>query len=267
VQAVPPLDASAVETITARYRLMRATLLAVDDMIGAVLKALTAAGKLDNTIVVFTSDNGYLHGQHRLVGKFNEYEQSIQVPLIIRGPGIPESQARRQLVNNLDLAATIVAAAGATPDHALDGHDLSSVLSDRNAPWRTALLVRGGWYFAVRTGRYLYAQHETRAYGSEEELYDLKSNIDPDQMTNFAGVPQYRRILAELESILETLKTCSGDSCWYTAPIKPRHTREQATGQASPVTRGPIRMFGTRHAYDVLQAASEASPVAAAGDR
>jgi N-acetylglucosamine-6-sulfatase len=89
----------------------------VDDLVAAVVGALKDTGKLDNTVVIYTSDNGFLFGDHRLVGKTAAYEGSIKVPLIMRGPGLPEDQTRDQLVSNLDVTATIVVG---DPAHAGD---------------------------------------------------------------------------------------------------------------------------------------------------
>jgi arylsulfatase A-like enzyme len=70
----------------------------VDDLVAVVVGALKDTGKLDNTVVIYTSDNGFLFGDHRLVGKTAAYEGSIKVPLLMPGPGIPEDQTRDQLV-------------------------------------------------------------------------------------------------------------------------------------------------------------------------
>jgi N-acetylglucosamine-6-sulfatase len=264
VQSTPRLDRLGIQTIVARYRLMRETLLAVDEMIGAVLKAIDAAGKLDNTIVIFTSDNGYVHGEHRLLGKQYLYEPTIRVPLIMRGRGIPKGQIRQQLVNNLDLAATIVAAAGAKPDHTLDGRSLTPLLRNANAPWRTAMLVQGNdcdavrncsQYAAVRTRRYMYGEHNTVTWGAEQELYDMNPNADPDQLVNVAGLANYQDVMNELQTVLATLKTCSGNGCWYTAPFVSSPTKASSPRGRAPVHPGPVKnIFGTRQNYDRLQA-------------
>jgi N-acetylglucosamine-6-sulfatase len=90
--------------------------------------------RLDDTLIVYTSDNGFLYGQHRLVGKSAAFEESIQVPLVMRGPGIPKGETRDALVNNLDVVATIAQLASATPDYTLDGRSLTPLFADANAP-------------------------------------------------------------------------------------------------------------------------------------
>ena len=96
------------EDLEKTYRAALRSLQSVDDLVAAVMAALKDTGKLDNTVVIYTSDNGFLFGDHRLVGKTAAYEGSIKVPLLMRGPGIPEDQTRDQLVSNLDVTATIV---------------------------------------------------------------------------------------------------------------------------------------------------------------
>ena len=72
-------------------------------------------------MIIYTSDNGYVYGDHRLFGKNSVYEPSIRVPLVVKGPGMPRNETRDQLVNNLDVAATIQEAAGVKPGTAPDG--------------------------------------------------------------------------------------------------------------------------------------------------
>ena len=95
------------EDLEKTYRAALRSLQSVDDLVAAVMATLKDTGKLDNTVVIYTSDNGFLFDDHRLVGKTAAYEGSIKVPLLMRGPGIPEHQTRDQLVSNLDVTATI----------------------------------------------------------------------------------------------------------------------------------------------------------------
>src|SRR5262249_45693574 len=106
------------------------------DLVAALVVSLQRAGKLDDTIIIYTSDNGFLFGQHGRLGKSVPYEEAIKVPLVIRGPGIPENQTPGQLLTNLDVLATIVELAGASPGATLDGHSLGPLFADSNAPWR-----------------------------------------------------------------------------------------------------------------------------------
>ncbi|MFL5259732.1 MAG: sulfatase-like hydrolase/transferase, partial [Hyphomicrobiales bacterium] len=110
----------------------------MDDLVEKVVSALKNKGVLDDTYIVFTSDNGYSMGEHRWgASKKVVYEESVHVPLVIRGPGIPRGQQRFQLVNNLDLVATLVDWSGVIPRTVLDGRSLQPIINDAGAHWRT----------------------------------------------------------------------------------------------------------------------------------
>ena len=129
------------------------------------MATLKDTGKLDNTVVIYTSDNGFLFGDHRLVGKTAAYEGSIKVPLLMRGPGIPEHQTRDQLVSNLDVTATIVDLAGAKPGVPLDGKSLVPLFANADAPWRSALLIESPVNsFELKTNRYAGVRTVTKKY-------------------------------------------------------------------------------------------------------
>src|SRR5262245_9250990 len=87
----PSLDDAAKNHIEASYRAELQSLQSVDDLVGAVVDELQATGKLDNTVIIYTSDNGYEYGEHRLAGKISVYEGSIKVTLVMKGPGIPKN--------------------------------------------------------------------------------------------------------------------------------------------------------------------------------
>lgn len=153
-------------------------------------------------------------------GKAHGYEPSLRVPLACRGPGIPAGEIRIQLVNNLDLTATIVDWAEATPGTALDGTSLVPILKSPTAPWRSAIFFEGGTLgaerqtlYGVRTvsRKYMIRKYMIYADGSEE-LYDLVR--DPYELTNIAGLSAYKVDLELLRSLAEKLKTCSGEACW-----------------------------------------------------
>ena len=115
--------------VDALYRAQARTLLGVDDLVANVVRTLRQEGKLDNTVILFTSDNGFLHGEHRVSqGKVLPYEPSIRVPLLIRAPGLPEGVHRRQPVVNADLAPTILDFAHAEPGRVEDGQSLIPIM-------------------------------------------------------------------------------------------------------------------------------------------
>ena len=142
----PPLSLEQKRYMEELYRKRLQSMLAVDDMIGDLVKALHDSGELDNTYIVFTSDNGFHLGQHRLgAGKWTPYEEDIRVPLIVRGPGVPEGKTLHHMVLNNDLAPTFADLAGAEPPSFVDGRSLKPLLTDDPTPledWRQALRYR-----------------------------------------------------------------------------------------------------------------------------
>ena len=237
VREAPSLDAEATARLDKGYRSELQSLQAVDDLVEAVGKALHNAGKWDDTFIIFMSDNGFLYGDHRRIGKVVPYEGSIRVPLLIRGPGIPENQTRTQLVNNLDVVATIEELAGVEAKLVADGRSLAPLFADTNLPWRSAILFEGSevgtrsWltylkgfigqerrkvakmndgrqFTAVRTLNRKYV----RGGDGFEELYDLIA--DPYELENEADDPAHASDLMTLRKTLDTLKACAGASCW-----------------------------------------------------
>ena len=123
------------------------SMLAVDDMIGDLVKSLHDSGELDNTYIFFTSDNGFHLGQHRLgAGKWTPYEEDIRVPLIVRGPGVPEGRTLHHMVLNNDLAPTFADLEGAKTPHFVDGRSLVPLLDEDPVPpedWRQRFVLEG----------------------------------------------------------------------------------------------------------------------------
>jgi N-acetylglucosamine-6-sulfatase len=199
------------------YRAELQTLQSVDDLVASVVDALQSTNKLDDTVIIYTSDNGFLFGQHRMTGKSAPFEEAIRVPLLMRGPGIPENQTRSQLVNNLDVVATIVDLAGSSPKGALDGRSLKPVLTDANAPWRSAIAFESpSAHFMEPKKRFTGVRTATRKYikfeSGVEKIYDLVA--DPHESKNRAGRASYAGDLARLRSLNERLKSCVGETCW-----------------------------------------------------
>jgi N-acetylglucosamine-6-sulfatase len=214
VRSFPRLRPARIAAIAENYRQELETLLAVDEGVVRIVQALRDAGELDDTLIVFTSDNGFFHGEHRLpTGKVMLYEPSIRVPLILRGPGVPRGAHRRQLVTNADLAPTILAATGARPGRVQDGRSLFPLLRDPGLEWGRDLLIEGPdglrmiAFAALRTYRYVYAEYDT----GEQELYDLAR--DPGELRSLDGDPRYQALEAELSERLAALEVCAGPTC------------------------------------------------------
>jgi arylsulfatase A-like enzyme len=212
----PRLNADQVAEIRRKYRCGLESLLSVDEGVKKVVDALNASGERDNTLLVYTSDNGFFHGEHRIPqDKQRIYEESIRVPLEIRGPDIPQGVTVSDLVINADLAPTIVEVANASPGLVMDGRSLIPVAQNPGIEQGRELAIEGGHGFqdhqpgfdAIRTERYMYAEYNT----GERELYDLQT--DPFELQSRHDDPAYASVEAQLADRLHQLKNCAGDSC------------------------------------------------------
>src|SRR5262245_207007 len=144
IRKLPALSAAKATRETAIYRARLASLLAVDDLVERLVKALADTGQLERTVIVFTSDNGFLLGEHRILDqKYYPYEESIRVPLIIRGSGFPAGATAAQLVSNVDLAPTIITSTGAKPGRVMDGRPLLPLALDAAQGKDRTLLIEG----------------------------------------------------------------------------------------------------------------------------
>ncbi|MGH2783406.1 MAG: sulfatase family protein, partial [Thermoleophilaceae bacterium] len=161
------LSPETIAAIEENWRQELESLQAVDDAVARVVGTLERTGELSNTLIVFTSDNGYMHGEHRARrGKVWLYEESTRVPLIVRGPGIPRGLRDPRPVANIDVVPTIVDAAGAEPKRVMDGRSLFELVEDPGIWWGRDLLIENGNgannvspYRAIRTQRFVYAKH------------------------------------------------------------------------------------------------------------
>lgn len=211
IRSLPRITARQRNEITRSYRARLESLLAVDRATARIIKALEADGELDRTAVIFTSDNGFMHGEHRIQdGKGQVYEPSVHVPLLMRGPGLPRGVTRRGMTANIDLAPTILDLADATPLRKMDGHSLVPLARAEQGEDRGILLEMGGPYSrtaAIRTRRYVYIERPT----GERELYDLER--DPDELDNRQGDPALATVQASLAKRLTVLRACAGSTC------------------------------------------------------
>jgi arylsulfatase A-like enzyme len=191
------------------------SLLAVDEAVKGVVDELEAAGELEDTLIVYTSDNGYFLGEHRLEGKAKRnalYDEAVRVPFVVRGPGFPPGAEREQIAGNIDLAPTILEAAGAEPGREPDGRSLRPLAADPDADAGRDILLEDIESKAVRTARFMYARHPD----GQRELYDLER--DPFQLENRAGDRRYRAHERRLEARLRQLRDCAGQECRRPAP-------------------------------------------------
>ena len=242
---IPPEYQHAME---AAWKQELESLLAVDEGIALIVEQLAAAGELDNTVVFFTSDHGFFHGEHRIrAGKGLPYDPALRVPLIVRGPGVPAGERRRQLVSNADIAPTILDAAGVEPGRRQDGRSLFPLLADKRLEYGRDILIEGSLQGAVRptwaglrTYRYQYVQHEN----GERELYDLER--DPHQLQSLHDDPRYAEVRGILRRRLARLRDCLGEDCYEPPRLRirvkpgrcaPPRFRAELVGSGVRVTR------------------------------
>jgi N-acetylglucosamine-6-sulfatase len=212
IRARPLLSAARIRAIRENYQQRLESLLAVDEAVARIVAALRRSGELGQTLIVFTSDNGFFHGEHRVpAGKVLLYEPSIRVPLILRGPGVPAGRRLTQHVANIDLAPTLVDAADARAGRVMDGRSLLPLVRNPGLRLgRDLLIERGpgpGDFRAVRAPRYVYAAYAN----GERELYDLAR--DRYQLQSRHASPAYRAIRLDLARRLAWLRSCSGATC------------------------------------------------------
>jgi arylsulfatase A-like enzyme len=196
-------------TLEGQYRGRLESLLAVDRMVRDIVAALERTGELEDTYVVFTSDNGYLLGEHRQVGKHLLFEESIRVPLLVRGPGVEPATRRSEPVQNIDLAPTIVDLAGINAQRRVDGVALfGDEAPDRERDLFVAYPQSALAYEGVRSADgFTYAEYES----GDVELYDVTK--DPFQLENVADRAAYADVRERLAARLDELRDCQGDGC------------------------------------------------------
>ena len=194
----------------ARIRSLRS----VDDQVGTTVRALARTGELANTYIFFTSDNGFLMGEHRLWGKNYPYEQALRVPLLVRGPGVTPGSTRSATYGMVDLAPTFVELSGARPLRPLDGRSMMATLTS-GAPGYSHYLIQaagndhetGWWRRGVRSKKYVYVRYVS----GFEELYDMAR--DPSQLSNVADTLRYEEVRSRYAARLAALSTCHEHEC------------------------------------------------------
>ncbi|CAN5453965.1 sulfatase [soil metagenome] len=222
-ETAPVMSQAQIDQLRSDYQGRAGSMMAVDDHVGKLVKTLRRTHQMRNTMIVFVSDNGWLQGQHRITGdKFLPFEESLRVPLIIRGPGIPAGKTVHGQVSNVDFASTLLDMAKAKPGRTQDGVSLMPAMRTGNAPNRaievealTRLFAgnipQNAWdrpYTGVRTDRYTYVVWTETG---EKELYDRKR--DPKELTSVAGDPDYAAIQRHLAGKLKKLRQCKGKTC------------------------------------------------------
>jgi arylsulfatase A-like enzyme len=194
------------------------TIKSVDDNIGRLMKYLDEHGLSENTLVIYTSDQGFYLGEHGWFDKRFMYEESFRTPLIMRWPGkIKPGSINSDLVQNLDFAPTMLAAAGAPIPEDMQGEQLQPLLSGKADDWRNALYYHYYEYpgihmvkrhYGIKTNRYklIHFYHDV----DEWELYDLEK--DSQEMKNVYGTTEYAEVQKDLHARLKLLQEQYKDS-------------------------------------------------------
>jgi arylsulfatase A-like enzyme len=208
--------------------------LAIDEGVGRIMAALEESGQLNNTLVVFTADQGFAQGEHGFSHKLAPYDANLASPLIVSQPGtIPRGKVCRHAVSSTDLVATFCRIAGVEIPWKLHGRDITPLFRDpETADWNTPMLMThhgrrygsdtrviptdklltetGGipWWVMIRDGRHKYIR--TLKAGAPEEIYDLDQ--DPEELTNLALRPENGTMLESLraKAIAELRRTDAG---------------------------------------------------------
>jgi arylsulfatase A-like enzyme len=226
VQRLPALDTDEIARIDATYRARKETLLALDDLIAGLVEALGQAGILDNTYLVFTSDNGYHLGEHHIsAGKGTAYDEAIRVPLVIRGPAVAPGRTSA-LASVIDLAPTIATWADVEFPAFVDGRSLTPVFSGQTGDWRKTVFAQlhrdnpdndGPPAFrALRGDGFAYVEYSD----GFRELYDLST--DPYELDNLATSVD-PELITELSERLAVISRSAGAECRVAedAPLPP----------------------------------------------
>ena len=202
----------------------------VDESVGRMMDYLKEAGLEDNTIVVYSSDQGFYLGDHGWYDKRWMYEESLLMPLIVKWPGVTKGTVNTDLVQNLDYAETFLDLAGAEIPADMQGRSLVPVLKGETPDdWRESIYYHYYEYPSV----HMVARHNgirTQRYKlihfyqfDEWELYDLEK--DPDELTNLYGKPEYADLAGELKRDLVELREHYGDNT--DTSVKPAEWQKQ----------------------------------------
>jgi N-acetylglucosamine-6-sulfatase len=211
------------------------TLMGVDESIGRVLEYLKSEKLLDSTLVIYMGDNGFAFGEHGLIDKRTAYEESMRVPMIMQCPDLfPGGRTVEHVVANLDIAPTVLAAAGLQPPPNMIGASMLPLARGERVPWRTELLYEYYWernfpqtptMFALRTDEYKFIRY----YGlwDVDELFDLRA--DPAEMGSLAYASEQAQRVQQMSDRLFALL---GETNGRTIPLYP--DRGPVIGLRSP---------------------------------
>ena len=259
IRDAPYLSLRDIHTYRVYYQKSLDSLRAIDDGVKQVIDTLGGLGRLRNTYVIFTSDNGFFYGEHRLTGgKFLAYEPATHMPFLIRGPGIRPNSQTGELTANVDVAPTVLDLAGVEADKSIDGRTMVPFIEDPDLRSRRPILfesfvetadveanatppssepapaaARPGNgasasilappkdYEGIRLGPYKYIAWPS----GEKELYDI--NKDPNELNNIVRIPNFFPVRNLLHRQLRRLENCIGHECQEVGPKIPLTRKER----------------------------------------
>lgn len=205
IRSLRPLSQSTIDTWHKERVASQRALLAVDDGIQQIVDALAAAGKLDNTLLLFLSDHGFSWGSHRWIKKDCVYEECVRIPLFVRYPGSGTNREEPRLVSNVDVASTIAEYVGVTPGLRQNGRSFLPLLANTPTNWSEEVFLESHvgkkTFDGIRVPGWLYAEYKN----GDVELYDLVE--DPYQLRNQANNPQHQPVRADLAQRMRALKS------------------------------------------------------------
>jgi arylsulfatase A-like enzyme len=239
IRDLPPMNSADERAVTQITRERGESLSVVDHEVKKMVAVLKQTGELDNTYIVFLSDNGYFLGEHRMrQGKILPYEVSLRVPIMVRGPGIPKGQVRTDPFTLIDFAPTFLQMAGAPRAKIIDGVGMLNIAKHGDQGWNRGILTETGPRYVrdgisesdnflrkkngpsplrftqgIRTRDYLYTEVAT----GWRELYDLRT--DPGELTNLVHRKSKQKLVKELAHQLALLRNCKGLQC--SRPLPP----------------------------------------------
>jgi len=199
------------------YRRYCETLLSVDESIGRVIKYLEGNNLAEETLVMYMGDNGFVFGEHGLIDKRHMYEESMRVPFLAWCPGMIEpGSVIEELIQNIDIAPTIMDVAGLDTPERMDGQSFLPILQGKKTPWRDSAFYEYYWErnfphtpttHGVRTNRYKYIHYH--GIWDIDELYDLRN--DPEEMNNLIDSPEHQDLIKQLNNrMFEWLEKSDG---------------------------------------------------------
>jgi N-acetylglucosamine-6-sulfatase len=190
------------------YKRYCEALMSVDESVGRVMDYLKEKGLLESTLIVYMGDNGFQFGEHGLIDKRNAYEASMRVPMLAHCPELIRPGTKvEQVVANIDIAPTILEAAGLRPPAYLDGKSFLPLLQRKPAEWRDGLLYEYYWernfphtptVHALRGDRYKYIHYH--GIWDIDELYDLQE--DPEEARNLIRSPEHQPVVKQMNKQL-----------------------------------------------------------------